>query len=504
MFPSLLLRSAATAAPTRINRSTFWSDLPALIDKARIQCGVPGMSIAVLHKNELIFAEGFGKRNEKNDPFTPETLSPIASVTKSFTAMALAQLVAEGKMDWDTTPISTYLPEFALKDPVLTSQVTLADLLSHRTGVPGEVSVPFLCSKAPLNELLSRLRFSDQPSKLGAKTIYNNAMYTVAGEAGARVAGMPYEDLVRQKVLEPLGLHNSGFTADERWTLANHTQPFETESFEAAQRGEFTRIVQSEDYTRLAAAGSMYSNVLDLVRWGKTVLDLGQLDGKQVLDKASVEQVLKPHTIMDLSSKRPTGFSPFMAYGLGWTVDSYKGQPLYWHDGGLAGVTSYLGIMPDSDLVVATLINRLPVQLGSRLLYMIADALLDLPKTYDWIEASVKDVQEETDLYIGLGVGKHLPERMADKPMTLPLSAFEGRYTHPLYETISVRSEDDKLFFTIWDKEYQVEHYHQNVFLVKMNVTAIPCASLLEFKTDADGSAVAIVVSEANIEYKRQ
>jgi len=199
--------------------------------------------------------------------------------------------------------------------------------------VPALVNLPFLYSKAPFNELLARLQYSDQPSKLGAKNIYNNVMYTAAGEAGARVAGISYEDLVRQKVLEPLGLHNTGFFVDGMLAKSpdNHTQPFVTASFEAAQKGEFMRMEHEKQYSHLSAAGDMYSNVLDLVRWGKTVLDLGQLEGKQVLDKASVEQVLRPHTIMDLSSRRSAEFAPAMTYGLGWVLDSYKGQTLFWH-----------------------------------------------------------------------------------------------------------------------------------------------------------------------------
>ncbi|KAG0315912.1 hypothetical protein BGZ97_007706, partial [Linnemannia gamsii] len=106
--------------------------LHEILEKTRVEAGLKGMSVAVMHRGEVIFADGFGQRND-TDPFTAETLMPIASLTKAFTSAAISELVGEGKMDWDTTPVNTYLPEFAFKDPVLTSQLTLVDLLSHRT-----------------------------------------------------------------------------------------------------------------------------------------------------------------------------------------------------------------------------------------------------------------------------------------------------------------------------------------------------------------------------------
>ncbi|KAF9910098.1 hypothetical protein EC991_007230, partial [Linnemannia zychae] len=110
----------------------FLEKLPSVLEKARVDHGVPGLSVAIMHKGKLVFAQGFGKRNSADDPFTEETVSHIASVSKAFTATAIGELVAEGKMEWDTTPVNTYLPEFQLQDPILTSQLTLADLLAHR------------------------------------------------------------------------------------------------------------------------------------------------------------------------------------------------------------------------------------------------------------------------------------------------------------------------------------------------------------------------------------
>lgn len=161
--------------------------------------------------------------------------------------------------------------------------------------------------------------------------------------------------------------------------------------------------------------------------------------------------------------------------------------------------------MPDSDLVIATVSNRFPVDLGSFLTYTIADTLLDLPTTRDWLKMSVESSKEGTDefLDIGLETGNHLPKRKPHIKITQPLSAFEGRYSHPLFETISVRREQDELYFTLWDKEYLASHFHENVFCVKSDSASITIAKLFRFITDDDGRVVSLT-EVPSIEYKRE
>ncbi|KAF9585479.1 hypothetical protein BGW38_002195 [Lunasporangiospora selenospora] len=304
-------------------------NLTEILKKALTRVGVPGMSVAIYHKGEIVYAEGFGKRNAKGDPFTPETLMPIASVTKAFTATAIGEMVAEGKLDWDTTSVSKYLPEFELKDPLLTSQLTFADLLSHRTGLPSIDMIWFRATESR-RDLIKRLRYLDVSSKLKATNLYNNGMYAVAGEAASNVAGVPYEELVTTKVLKPLGLHNSGFSPKEMRKNPNHAMPFRAQSWEEAQRGEFVEGYLDEIYMADAPAGDMYSNVLDLLRWGRTIMNYGMIDGKQVLNKKSIEETLTPHSIFGGQTRDPE-FAPALLYGLGWMLDSYKGQVLYRH-----------------------------------------------------------------------------------------------------------------------------------------------------------------------------
>ncbi|KAF9993607.1 hypothetical protein BGZ79_001707 [Entomortierella chlamydospora] len=156
------------------------------LEKSRVQCGIPGMNIAIAYKGNIIYAKGFGRRNEQ-DPFTEENLGTHQFFDKGFNAAAIGELVAEGKMDWGTTPVNHYLPEFELKDPILASQLALADLLPHRIGFPN-IDVTWHRTIKSIWDLIKRLKNVDVGHKLRPNTKYINGMYGTAGEAAARVA----------------------------------------------------------------------------------------------------------------------------------------------------------------------------------------------------------------------------------------------------------------------------------------------------------------------------
>lgn len=158
-------------------------------------------------------------------------------------------------------------------------------------------------------------------------------MYSVAGEAAARVAGTSYEQLVMDKVIRPLGLNKTGFSPIDMKRLHpdNYALPHEALSYEAGAKGDFKVLPLNEIYMSTGPAGDAYSNVLDLVRWGKAVMDLGKVDGgKQVLNETSIVETLNAHTIY-YPGRRGPEYAPVMTYGLGWVQDSYQGHTFYYH-----------------------------------------------------------------------------------------------------------------------------------------------------------------------------
>ncbi|KAF9985973.1 hypothetical protein BGZ75_002348 [Mortierella antarctica] len=462
ILPSILL--IQVACPSQAAKVPL-SDLSHVLEKARISTGLPGMSIAILYKGKLIFAEGFGKRNER-DPYTVETVQPMGSLTKAFTAATIGELVAEGKMDWDTTPVARYLPEFELEDPVLTSQLTNIDLLSHRAGMPN-IDFAWYRTNTTRRDLIKRLKHVKLDSKLRTAAQYSNVMYTVAGEAAANVAGTTYENLVEEKILKPLGLDHTGFGPVEMSKrFKNYAIPYNAASYEDAQMGKFILGYVDPIYLSEAPAGDIHSNVLDLVRWGRVVMQSGQVDGKQVLNKTSVDQLIVGYTFMT-GSRRTPEFAPVQAYGMGWMPDSYKGKNYFWHDGGISGYRSNLVIFPDDDLVIAHATNVKVAELLPNIPFYIADELFGLPKTQDWLAVSARNAQAQYNDLKTVRDGI-FPEQIKGTSPSLDLEEYVGTYTNAVYGECSVLLESGSLHFKYNMIDGKMEHYHYDSFKTEL------------------------------------
>lgn len=179
-------------------------------------------------------------------------------------------------------------------------------------------------------QVFSRLKHLNIPTKLTSNLQYSNIGYTIAGEAAANVAGVPYERLVRDKIFRPLGLTHTGFSPLKMGQLPNHAMPFCADSFKKAQEGQFHEGPLDNFIGIVAPAGDAYSNVYDLVKWGNTIMQLGEFEGRQVLNKESVKEQLKAHSVID-EERAFSDLGPAYNYGFGWFMDTYKGQAMYFH-----------------------------------------------------------------------------------------------------------------------------------------------------------------------------
>ncbi|KAF9163959.1 hypothetical protein DFQ26_001960 [Actinomortierella ambigua] len=472
---SLSLSKGSIAAARNLTQQDFrrWTEN---IEKARANVGVQGLSVAVVYKGETIYAQGFGKRNAK-DTFTVETASCIASVGKALTAAAVGEIVATGKADW-VTPVNEYVPEFKSKNPFLTAEINFIDLLSHRTGYPS-LNYHWYHRAESRSELIKKMRYVDPVAPLRSKFIYNNAMYALAGEASARLDGKSWEEVVRDRILIPAGMTSSGFTIKTLLTRPNHAVPFRSKSFEAAQRGE-VELGYLETRSALdAPAGVIFSNVIDMAKWAKVMLRQGTLNGKQVLHKETVEAVTKSHIPSDNGT-----------YGLGWLNDSFKRHRMVHHSGSYTGYVSDLTLFPDDDLAVIALSNTEASYITGILRYYLADYILDLPKTKDWLSENL--VELDRSLYkasTNEALESFFPPQIKNKPPTRKLEDFAGDWTHPYGTPFSVfHSRKGKLDFKAMGNEGALDHYHYDSFRARMFFLGIPVPAILTFITGRDGS----------------
>ncbi|KAG0028077.1 hypothetical protein BGZ82_008627 [Podila clonocystis] len=461
------------------------------LEQARNQTGVPGMSVAIMHKGRLIFAEGFGKRNDK-DPFDPETVSMVGSLTKAFSAATVGELVAEGRLDWDTTPVNTFLPEFETNNPTLTSQITLQDLLAHRTNYP-PLDFNWGWAKESRRDLIKRIRHVEVDPKMRAATNYNNVLFCVGAEAAANVAGVTIEQLVGDKVLAPLDLSSTGFWNEGLLKKQNHAVPYRAASFQDAVEGQFTELPLDGMVRTIAAAGDMFSTALDIARWGQIVMSGGVHNGNQVLNNDSVAMTRTAHTIFIPTARHPD-LAPSVQYGMGWTIDSYKGNTLIEHGGNVDGYTAFLSTFPDAELVVALLSNADASVLPPNVVYHIADVVLGLTKTMDWLGKAVEDTKAAYAQKALMASGM-FPPQIPNKPLTHELKAYTGTYDNPGYTTVTVELKDGELFMTASVVSGVLKHYHFDSFTTVLEYSSAYLPELVSFSTNSEGNVSAMQFS---------
>ncbi|KAF9163954.1 hypothetical protein DFQ26_001955 [Actinomortierella ambigua] len=486
------LAKVSTAAPRNITQKDFrlWTET---IEKARINVGVQGLSVAVVYKGETIYAQGFGKRNDK-DPFTAETTASIASLTKAFTAAIVGELIAEGKADW-LTPINEYIPEFKSKNPFMTAEINLVDVLSHRTGYPN-LNYHWYNRTEGRSELIKKLRHVDPVAPLRTQWSYNNVMFSLAGEAAGRIDGKSWEEVVRDRILIPAGMTNTGFSIKTLVTRPNHALPYASKSFEAAQRGKNYQIPPDTLPLNDPSSGDIFSNVIDLAKWAKIMLGEGKLNGKQVLHSTTIQAVTKGQMVLGNS-----------AYGLGWAIQNYQGHRMINHDGSYSGYRSYMTLLPDDDLAVMVMTNKKGSNAHTHVAAYLMEYILGLPKTKDWLfEGLVKNDMAYYQQQAIESLERFFPLQVKNKPPTRKLEDFAGEWTNAYGAPVSLTvNSKGKLKYKVFGREGTLEHYHYDSFRLRNLHPTFPVVAFLTFMTGESGSVeiLQMTVSEGTVVYTK-
>jgi CubicO group peptidase (beta-lactamase class C family) len=338
--------------PTREERLRF---LETELEKQRVELHIPGFAISIVQGDEVIWAHGFGLADvEKERAVTPETLFAIGSATKAFTATLAGMLVDEGKLAWDA-PITEYLPDFVL--PIRTADehayVCLRDLLSHRTGF-ARGDLLWANGKASAKTILATTVKAEPWADFRKEFHYNNIMLLAAGEAMRAVTGKPWSDLLRERILEPLGMHDTNTSvaiAQKDPRLALGYQWNENEG-----QGSFVhkpmRVLDA-----IAPAGAINSNVLDMARWVRFQLGHGELEGKRLISEDALRETWTQQNLV----------APQNGYGMGWFLHTWRGESVIEHGGNIDGFGAEVAMLPDSKLgfVLLTNVTATPLQAGS-------------------------------------------------------------------------------------------------------------------------------------------
>ncbi len=405
---------------------------------------VPGAAVAIVLDDRVVYAKGFGvKELGKPDAVTPDTLFGIASNSKAFTTAAMAILVDEKKMSWDD-PVRKYVDYFHLDDPCADSLVTLRDIVSHRTGLSrhDELWDNTNWSREQVIRAIGHVKLS-KPIRTAYQ--YNNIMFMTAGEAVATAAKMPWNDFVRTRIFEPLGMTHtrtsmSDFYASDHAIGHNY------------DRKKDVMVVQPpDDDTALGPAGAIKSCASDMAQWIRFQLDDGTVDGRRIVSADALGETKKPQMIvpMDADAKETNPGTNIMTYGMGWNVQDYRGQLLVAHAGALNRFRSNVALLPEQHAGVAVMINSSRGNAALAVRRAVVDLILGTPQR-DWSAFYLNREAEE----IAKAEKKKAETEAALPKDTKPshdLSAYAGVYQNAGYGPATVSLENGSLVLR-WQK----------------------------------------------------
>ncbi len=317
-----------------------------MLDAKRKELGVPGISVAIVKDDKIVFIKGFGARNaEKNLPVTPETLFPIGSSTKAFTGMLLAMSVDDGKLAFADSP-KKYLSYFKLADAEADKKITVRDLMMHDSGLTRTELVwyPGVLSR---REVIRAVGAAATTAAFGEKFQYQNVMVSAAGEAVASAENSTWERLMNKKILQPLGMSKTVLTLPELLRSKDYALGYEYD--EAAKTAKRMPFRSESAMSSIAPAGAVYSNAEDMAQWLRFMLAGGAFDGKRLVSEKNFNEVVSPQM------KNIGGTD--VSYGLGWFLINRKGHKIVQHGGSIDGFRAEVSMMPDENLGFVILTN---------------------------------------------------------------------------------------------------------------------------------------------------
>jgi CubicO group peptidase (beta-lactamase class C family) len=449
---------------------------------------VPGMALAIVKDGQVVVAKGYGVRKlGEPAPVDSKTLFGIASNTKVFTATALGLLVEEGKIAWDA-PVINYVPWFAMYDPFVTREITVRDLLVHRSGLGlGEGDLLFWPpSTYDRKEIVRRLRYMKPSTSFRSAYAYDNLLYSVAGEVIEAVSGKVWEDFVTGRILARAGMTRSNVRHS---AAANGGNVATTH----ARVEGVVRIVKPSTNDNTNPAGGINSCADDMAKWMLVLLSKGQLaDGKRLYSERTWRELTTLVTPMpnpDPPAELAALKTDFNGYALGLHVKEYRGLKVVTHTGGLAGYVSQVWLIPDAGLGVTVLTNQEAGEAYAALTMFVADHYLGAPKA-DWVEAYER-VRARRDARTAEAVRKAATARDATSKPSLALEKYAGLYRDAWYGDIEIAAEGGKLVMRFMRTPALVgdlEHWQHDAFLVRWRERELRADAYVTFALNPDGS----------------
>ena len=406
-------------------RDSDWIDLDCLVEDAIKYWAIPGLAIAVVHRDDVVLLKGYGVRElDANPPVTADTQFMICSLTKSINAAGIALLVDDKRLDWNTR-VREILPEFQLCDPAATEAITISDLLAHRSGLPRHDRIWSPPEERSREQMLEAMRYLEPSRSLRELYQYSNLGYVVAGMVAERLSGQSWEQFTTQRLLSPLGFKNFGFSTATLASATNYALPH-------VRDGRHARRIKLWPM-HATPAGGIHTCAADMARWIRFLLSRGRADHVQIVSQASLTEMMTPHIDVGDSGFAEIGRAQ---YGYGLTCQLYRGERTVSHTGSLPGWSSLISMMPDREIGVVVLTNSDPCPVRELITYAVFDRLCSL-SPIDWFEifharrqSTLEKEEADARRFDTNGIMVRYPDEH--------LNHFVGEYGNPSYGTISI------------------------------------------------------------------
>jgi CubicO group peptidase (beta-lactamase class C family) len=464
------------------------------VEQLRQEVGVPGMSVAIVENHQVTLAKGFGVRALGSaEPADADTIFPTGSTGKAFTVAALAVLVDQGKIKWDDKVID-HLPGFQMYDAWVTREMTVRDLLVHRSGLGLGAGDLMFVPRTNLSraESVRRLRYIKPATSFRSDFAYDNVLYMVAGQMIEAVTGQTWEMFTAEHVLKPAGMLNSTTDDEHRFATADRAQPHARMSAGLRGVGDQSRLDERDDLGHNAApAGGLAISANDMARWLMIQLDHGKLPEGQgrLFSESAHEQMWRP-MILQPVTPRPDALKAtepmFNTYALGWDVRDYRGAKIVWHGGAVFGFLAAVVLIPEKQVGFSILINSEDGEIINGLMFELLDHYLGLPAA-DWPAKFVAYKRQRGEE--ALKNYKAVAAKPAKAGPSLPLSHYVGTYSDPWYGNIEIGQS--KFGLTIDFKSTPrmsgaLEHWQYDSFTTRLDDKTIEPA-YVTFGLNADG-----------------
>jgi CubicO group peptidase (beta-lactamase class C family) len=449
---TLTYKNEAAQAKTEADLQAKLKALDTFIEAARKKTHTPGLALAVIYKDKVVFQQGYGFADlEKQIPVTPQTLFAIGSSTKAFTATLMAQLDTAGKLDWDK-PVQTWMPEFKLKDAVASERMTVTDLLTHQSGLPRHDLVWYGDTTRSRAELVRGLASLEPSADFRTTFQYQNLMYMTAGYLAERVTGKTWETLIQEQLMTPLGMQASHFSTPRMEQDANAARPY------SLQKDKPVRI----PYNPIVAAGpagSIYSNLEDMSAWVRFHLGDGTWGEQALLSQDWLKRLHTPKIIVSGSTPYPD--SPLSMYAPGWFVMPYRGHMLIYHGGNIDGFSAMVALVPEQQIGLVALSNKNSDLLPNLAMYQAVDQLLGL-EPIDW-ETRMNKMGPNINNELAKAQNNEVA-RVAHTSPSHRLEDYASHWEHPAYGQLEIRHEGGKLKAKLHGVEGELKHWHYDTF----------------------------------------